>query len=115
MVVLENSPSVHNLVVCTLCSCYPRVPGVASGLVQIGAYRSRSVNDPRGALREFGLQLAPDVELRVFDSTADFRYLVLPERPAETEKMTEEELAALITRDSMIGVAKVAAPSGGEA
>ncbi len=112
MVVLENSPSVHNLVVCTLCSCYPwPVLGLPPVWYKSAPYRSRSVIDPRGVLREFGLDLPEDVEVRVSDSTAEIRYLVLPERPAGTEKMTEEELAALVTRDAMIGVAKVAAAS----
>ncbi len=109
MLVLENTPKVHNLVVCTLCSCYPwPVLGLPPVWYKSAPYRSRSVIDPRGVLREFGLQLADDVEVRVWDSTAELRYLVLPERPAGSEKMTEEELAALVTRDSMIGVAKVA-------
>ena len=116
MVVLENSPGVHNLVVCTLCSCYPwPILGLPPVWYKSAPYRSRSVIDPRGVLREFGLELPQDVEVRVSDSTAEIRYLVLPERPAGTEKMTEEELAALVTRDSMIGVAKVAAPPGGGA
>jgi nitrile hydratase len=105
---LENTPKVHNLVVCTLCSCYPwPVLGLPPVWYKSAPYRSRSVIDPRGVLLEFGLQLADDVEVRVWDSTAELRYLVLPERPARSEKMTEEELAALVTRDSMIGVAKV--------
>ena len=108
MVVLENSPKVHNLVVCTLCSCYPwPVLGLPPVWYKSAPYRSRAVIDPRGVLREFGLQLAEDVEVRVWDSTAEVRYLVLPERPAGTERMTEEQLAALVTRDSMIGVRKV--------
>jgi nitrile hydratase len=116
MVVLENSPKVHNLVVCTLCSCYPwPVLGLPPTWYKSAPYRSRAVIDPRGTLREFGLQLPNDVEVRVWDSTAELRYLVLPERPAGTETMTEEELAALVTRDSMVGVAKVAVPAGGTA
>jgi nitrile hydratase len=111
MLVLENGPKVHNLVVCTLCSCYPwPVLGLPPVWYKSAPYRSRSVIDPRGVLREFGLQLTDDVEVRVWDSTAELRYLVLPERPAGSEKMTEEELAALVTRDSMIGVAKVTLP-----
>ena len=111
MVVLENSPGVHNLVVCTLCSCYPwPILGLPPVWYKSAPYRSRSVIDPRGVLREFGLELPQDVEVRVSDSTAEIRYLVLPERPAGTEDMTEEELAALVTRDAMIGVAKVAPP-----
>jgi nitrile hydratase len=116
MVVLENSPGVHNLVVCTLCSCYPwPILGLPPVWYKSAPYRSRSVIDPRGVLREFGLELPQDVEVRVSDSTAEIRYLVLPERPAGTEKMTEQELADLVTRDAMIGVAKVASPPGGEA
>jgi len=117
MVVLENTPKVHNLVVCTLCSCYPwPVLGLPPVWYKSAPYRSRAVIDPRGVLKEFGTEIAEDVEVRVWDSTADLRYLVLPERPVGTEKFTEEELAALVTRDSMIGVAKVAPPkSGGQA
>src|SRR5246127_740109 len=115
MVVLENSPSVHNLVVCTLCSCYPwPILGLPPVWYKSAPYRSRSVIDPRGVLREFGLELPQDVEVRVWDSTAELRYLVLPERPAGTETMTEEELAALVTRDSMIGVARAQLPPAGE-
>jgi nitrile hydratase len=110
MVVVENTPKVHNLVVCTLCSCYPwPVLGLPPVWYKSAPYRSRSVIDPRGVLKEFGLELSEDVEVRVWDSTAELRYLVLPERPAGTEKLTEAELAALVTRDSMIGVAKVKA------
>ena len=113
MLVLENTPKVHNLVVCTLCSCYPwPVLGLPPVWYKSAPYRSRSVIDPRGVLREFGLQLADDVEVRVWDSTAELRYLVLPERPAGSEKMTEDELAALVTRDSMVGVAKVTLQGG---
>lgn len=108
MVVVENTPRVHNLVVCTLCSCYPwPVLGLPPVWYKSAPYRSRSVIDPRGVLREFGLELADDVEVRVWDSTAELRYLVLPERPAGSENMSEAELAALVTRDSMVGVAKV--------
>ena len=114
MVVLENTPKVHNLVVCTLCSCYPwPVLGLPPVWYKSAPYRSRSVIDPRGVLREFGTGVAEDVEVRVWDSTADLRYLVLPERPAGTEKLSEEELAALVTRDAMVGVAKVAPPKQG--
>jgi nitrile hydratase len=103
MVVVEDTPKVHNLVVCTLCSCYPwPVLGLPPVWYKSAAYRSRAVIDPRGVLREFGLELGDDVEVRVWDSTAELRYLVLPERPAATEKMTEEELAALVTRDSSL-------------
>src|SRR5438552_15081986 len=111
MVVLENTPEVHNLVVCTLCSCYPwPVLGLPPVWYKSAPYRSRAVLDPRGVLREFGLELANDVEVRVWDSTAEVRYLVLPERPAGSERLNEEQLAAVVTRDSMIGVAKVTLP-----
>ena len=114
MVVLENSPRVHNLVVCTLCSCYPwPVLGLPPTWYKSAPYRSRAVIDPRGVLREFGLELPGEVEVRVWDSTAELRYLVLPERPAGTENLGEDELAALVTRDSMVGVAKVAPPAAG--
>ncbi len=113
MVVLENTPAVHNLVVCTLCSCYPwPVLGLPPVWYKSAPYRSRAVIDPRGLLRELGLDLPEHVEVRVWDSTAELRYLVLPERPAGTEGWTEEELAAIVTRDSMIGVAKVTVPAG---
>jgi nitrile hydratase len=109
MLVVENTPKVHNLVVCTLCSCYPwPVLGLPPVWYKSAPYRSRAVIDPRGVLREFGLELAEDVEVRVWDSTAELRYLVLPERPAGSEKLSEEELAALVSRDAMVGVAKVA-------
>jgi nitrile hydratase subunit alpha len=115
MVVVENGSKVHNLVVCTLCSCYPwPVLGLPPVWYKSAPYRSRAVIDPRGVLREFGLELPEDVEVHVWDSTAELRYLVLPERPPGTEKMTEDELAALVTRDAMIGVAKVVAPRSGE-
>ena len=110
MMVLENGPKVHNLVVCTLCSCYPwPVLGLPPVWYKSSAYRSRAVIDPRGVLREFGLELPDDVEVRVWDSTAELRYLVLPERPAGTEDFSEEQLASLVSRDAMVGVAKVAA------
>jgi len=112
MVVLENTPKVHNLVVCTLCSCYPwPVLGLPPVWYKSAPYRSRAVIDPRGILREFGLQLPDDAEVRVWDSTAEIRYLVLPERPAGTEHLTEDELATLVTRDSMIGVTNVSFPA----
>jgi nitrile hydratase len=112
MVVVENTAKIHNLVVCTLCSCYPwPVLGLPPVWYKSAPYRSRSVIDPRGVLREFGLELAEDVEVRVWDSTAELRYLVLPERPSRTETMSEAELAALVTRNAMIGVAKVAVPN----
>jgi nitrile hydratase len=108
MVVVENTPTVHNLVVCTLCSCYPwSVLGLPPVWYKSTPYRSRAVIDPRGVLREFGLDLPSDTEVRVWDSTAELRYLVLPERPAGTEKMSEEQLTALVTRDAMVGVGKV--------
>lgn len=117
MVVVENTPRVHNLVVCTLCSCYPFLMlGLPPVWYKSAAYRSRAVIDPRGVLKEFGLELPGDTEVRVWDSTAELRYLVLPERPAGTENMKEGELAALVTRDSMVGAAKVAMPvAGGKA
>lgn len=116
MVVVENTPKRHNMVVCTLCSCYPwPVLGLPPVWYKSAPYRSRSVIDPRGVLLEFGLALPDDVEVRVWDSTAEIRYLVLPERPAGTESMTEDELAALVTRDAMIGVAKVPSPKGARA
>ncbi len=108
MVVLENTPAVHNMVVCTLCSCYPwPLLGLPPVWYKSSPYRSRAVIDPRGVLRELGLELPEDTEIRVWDSTAELRYLVLPERPAGTEGMSEDELADLVTRDSMIGVAKI--------
>lgn len=114
MVAVENSSTVHNLVVCTLCSCYPwPVLGLPPVWFKSAPYRSRSVIDPRGVLREFGLALSADVEVRVWDSTAELRYMVVPERPAGTNELTEEQLAGIVTRDSMIGVAKVSAPPAG--
>jgi nitrile hydratase subunit alpha len=111
MVVLENTPTVHNMVVCTLCSCYPwPVLGLPPVWYKSAPYRSRAVIDPRGVLREFGVTLGDDVEVRVWDSTAELRYLVLPERPGGTQGMSEEQLAALVTRDSMIGVGTVKGP-----
>jgi nitrile hydratase len=111
MVVLENTPTVHNVVVCTLCSCYPwPVLGLPPSWYKSYAYRSRVVREPRAVLREFGLELPETVEIRVWDSNSDVRYMVLPERPAGTEHLGEAELAALVSRDAMIGVAKVQAP-----
>ncbi len=111
MVVVENTPSVHNMIVCTLCSCYPwTVLGLPPVWYKSAPYRSRAVLDPRGVLREFGLELPEHIEVRVWDSTAELRYLVLPERPAGTDGMTEEQLASLVTRDAMVGVAKVRGP-----
>ena len=111
VVVAENDEGVHHLVVCTLCSCYPtwllgRPPDWYKSLT----YRARAVRDPRGVMREFGLELEDGVEVRVLDSTADVRYLVLPQRPAGTEGWSEEELARLVTRDSMVGVSRPLAP-----
>ena len=107
MVVLENTPTVHNVVVCTLCSCYPwPVLGLPPSWYKEYAYRSRVVREPRTVLREFGLELPEAIEIRVWDSNSDVRYMVLPERPVGTEQMSEAELTALVTRDAMIGVAK---------
>ena len=112
VVAVENTQSVHHMVVCTLCSCYPKaLLGPPPDWYKSLPYRSRAVSDPRGVLNEFGVELEDDVELRVLDSTADIRYLVIPARPAGSETMSEEELAALVTRDSMIGVAQPAAPA----
>ena len=114
MVVVENTPNVHNMIVCTLCSCYPwPMLGLPPAWYKSAPYRSRSVIDPRGVLREFELDLPDEVEVRVWDSTAELRYLVLPERPAGTEGLSEDTLAALVTRDSMIGVGKVAPATEG--
>jgi len=108
MVVVENSPTVHNLVVCTLCSCYPwPVLGLPPVWYKSAPYRSRAVIDPRGVLAEFGVSLPQGIEVRVWDSTAEVRYLVIPERPAGTERLSEAELAALVTRDGMIGTARL--------
>ena len=109
--VVENSEDVHHLVVCTLCSCYPRaLLGRPPDWYKSFAYRSRAVSDPRGVLQEFGTEVSDDTEVVVLDSTADLRYLVLPQQPAGTEGMSEAELAALVTRDSMIGVSRALAP-----
>ena len=111
VVAVENTDEVHHMVVCTLCSCYPRaLLGPPPAWYKSLPYRSRAVAEPRAVLAEFGLDLDPDVELRVLDSTADVRYLVLPRRPEGTEGLGEEELAALVTRDSMIGVAQPMEP-----
>jgi nitrile hydratase subunit alpha len=126
MMAVENTPQVHNVVVCTLCSCYPwSVLGLPPSWYKSTAYRSRTVIDPRGVLKELGLELPENIEVRVWDSTADLRYIVLPERPPGTENLSEQELAAIVTRDSMIGVAKIEvakievtktdAPRGGQA
>jgi nitrile hydratase len=111
MVAVENTPQVHNLVVCTLCSCYPLpILGLPPVWYKSAPYRSRAVLDPRGVLEELGLTLAPETEIRVWDSTAEIRYLVVPERPAGTEHLSEEQLAELVTRDSMIGAARATPP-----
>jgi nitrile hydratase len=111
IVVLENTPNVHNVVVCTLCSCYPwPVLGLPPSWYKDPAYRSRIVREPRTVLAEFGLELGDDVAIRVFDSSSEVRYMVLPRRPAGTEGLPEGELAALVTRDAMVGVAEVATP-----
>jgi nitrile hydratase len=111
LVVVENTPQVHNLIVCTLCSCYPRwLLGLPPDWYKSRNYRSRAVREPRGVLKEFGLELPADTTVRVHDSTADMRYLVLPARPDGTNDLTESELAALVTRDCMVGVA-LPAPS----
>jgi nitrile hydratase len=112
MVVVANEPKVHNVVVCTLCSCYPwAVLGLPPTWYKSPPYRSRIVREPRTVLREMGLDLPEHVEIRVWDSSAEVRYFVLPERPAGTEALGEAALAALVTRDAMIGTAKVAAPA----
>lgn len=113
LVAIENTEKVHNVVVCTLCSCYPRaLLGLPPDWYKSLSYRSRMVADPRGVLKEFGLILDPDIEVRVYDSTADMRYLIIPARPPGTEQMSEEELASLVTRDSMVGVATARRPDG---
>ena len=102
--VVENTPKLHNMVVCTLCSCYPwPLLGLPPGWYKSAPYRSRAVIDPRGVLRDFGVELPDDTEIRVWDSTAEMRYLVLPMRPLGTEGWSEEQLASVVTRDSMIG------------
>src|SRR6185312_6710128 len=111
MVAVENTPQVHNLVVCTLCSCYPLpILGLPPVWYKSAPYRSRAVLDPRGVFEEFGLTLAPETEIRVWDSTAEIRYLVIPERPSGTEHLSEQQLAELVTRDAMIGVARAIPP-----
>lgn len=114
LIAVENTPKIHNLVVCTLCSCYPwPLLGLPPAWYKDSAYRAQSVIDPRGVLRHFGLQLDDDVEVRVWDSTAEVRYLVIPERPPGTDGMSVDELAALVTRDSMIGAERLASPASG--
>ena len=113
MVVVENTDAVHNVVVCTLCSCYPwPTLGLPPIWFKSAPYRARAVIDPRGVLKEFGVEVSEDVEVRVWDSNAELRYLVLPQRPAGTEGMSEDELAELVTRDSMIGAGLAEAPAG---
>jgi nitrile hydratase len=112
LVVVENTPTVHNMVVCTLCSCYPwAVLGLPPTWYKSPPYRARAVIEPRAVLKEFGLELDDTVEVRVWDSSAEVRYMVLPERPDGTEGMGEAELAGLVTRDAMIGVARIRAPA----
>ena len=116
MVIVENTPAVHNVIVCTLCSCYPwPVLGLPPAWYKSSAYRARVVAEPRAVLSEFGLTLDPSVEVRVWDSTAEVRYFVLPMRPPGTESLTEDELAALVTRDSMVGTAVVGSAGEGPA
>src|SRR5277367_2521460 len=111
MVAIENTPQVHNLVVCTLCSCYPwAVLGLPPTWYKSAPYRARAVKDPRGVLREFGVELPESVRIRIWDSTAEVRYLVVPRRPAGTQHLSESDLAALVTRDSMIGTGLPRAP-----
>jgi nitrile hydratase len=113
MVAVENTAALHNMVVCTLCSCYPwPVLGLPPTWYKSAAYRSRAVRDPRGVLADFGVTLPDSTEIRIWDSTAEVRYLVLPRRPAGTENMAEEQLAALVTRDSMIGTGLPKSPNG---
>ncbi|MDH3506877.1 MAG: nitrile hydratase subunit alpha [Gammaproteobacteria bacterium] len=116
LTVVENTPTVHNVIVCTLCSCYPwPLLGLAPTWYKSDAYRARTVVDPRGVLRELGLQVSDEIEVRVWDSNAASRYLVLPERPEGTDSLSEEQLAALVSRDAMIGVAKVESTVDGDA
>ncbi len=113
LVVVENTPQTHNMVVCTLCSCYPwAVLGLPPVWYKSAPYRARAVIDPRGVLSELGVEVPAATEVRVWDSTAEIRYMVLPERPPGTERMSEAELAELVTRDAMIGVATVPPPAG---
>ncbi|MCZ6635093.1 MAG: nitrile hydratase subunit alpha [bacterium] len=111
LVAVENTDKIHNVVVCTLCSCYPTaLLGLSPAWYKSLEYRSRAVSEPRNVLKEFGLKLDPDVQIRVYDSTANMRYLVVSQRPSGTGDLTEEELADLVTRDSMIGVARARSP-----
>ncbi len=115
MEVVENTVGVHNLVVCTLCSCYPwPVLGLPPTWYKASSYRARAVSEPREVLKEFGVELSADVEVRVWDSTAEIRYLVLPQRPTGLDHLPEQQLATLVTRDSMIGVAVISQPSPDE-
>ena len=115
MVAVENTPARHNLVVCTLCSCYPwPVLGLPPTWYKSAPYRARAVKDPRGVLADFGVSLPPETEIRVWDSTAEVRYLVIPRRPAGSEGLGEDALAALVTRDSMIGTGLALAPGAGQ-
>jgi nitrile hydratase len=115
IVALENGPKIHNMVVCTLCSCYPwPILGLPPVWYKSAPYRSRAVVDPRGVLKELGLDLPEDIEVHVWDSTAEIRYIVLPERPAGSEHLSEGELAALVTRDSMVGTARVTLTLAGD-
>jgi nitrile hydratase len=108
MVVVENTPDIHNVIVCTLCSCYPwPVLGLPPNWYKSPPYRSRMVREPRNVLSEMGVELSESVSIRVWDSSAEIRYLVLPERPQGTDGMSEEDLAKLVTRDAMIGVARL--------
>lgn len=111
--VVENTPSTHNVVVCTLCSCYPwSLLGLPPTWYKTPAYRSRMVREPRAVLAEFGLDISPDREVQVWDSSSEIRYMVLPQRPAGTDGLSESALADLVTRDAMIGVARVPSPGG---
>jgi hypothetical protein len=113
LMVLENTEKVHNFVVCTLCSCYPReILGLPPDWYKLKPYRARAVKEPRAVLAEFGTALGDDIEIRVSDSTAMIRFLVLPKRPPGTESFSEEQLAALVTRDAMIGVVRANSPQG---
>jgi nitrile hydratase len=116
LIAVENTPRLHNMVVCTLCSCYPwEILGLPPVWYKAAPYRSRTVIDPRGVLADFGVTLPPDTEIRVWDSTAETRYLVVPMRPTGTEGLSEEKLAALVTRDAMIGTGLARAPNGSAA
>ena len=116
IVVLENTPRTHNVVVCTLCSCYPwPLLGLPPSWYKDAAYRSRVVKEPRAVLAEWGTELGADVDVRVHDSSSEVRYFILPERPAGTEALSEEELAVLVSRDAMVGVTRVPAPAGAAA